>query len=63
MMFEKYITIRRIMRVIRRWIIRAVKLNFSLGEIERWLEPQDVYTLHRHVAQKISAIALQRNKH
>ena len=52
MMFEKYVTIRRIMRVIRRWITRTVKLNFSRGEIERWLDPQDVYTLHRPLRRR-----------
>jgi len=28
-------------------LTRAVKPNFSRGEVVRWLESQDVYTLHR----------------
>jgi len=37
--------------------------NFSRGEVVRWLELQNAYTLHRPLYRKSSAIALQHNKH
>ena len=33
-------------------LIQAIKLNFSLGEVVRWLELQDAYTLHRSLRRK-----------
>ena len=42
-------------------LTRAVKPNFSREEV-RSLESQDAYVAPT-IAQKISAIALQRNKH
>ena len=47
-------------------LTRAVKPNFSQGEVVRWLESQDAYTLHRSLRRKFphfAEIALQRNKH
>ena len=33
-------------------LTRAVKPNFSRGEVVRWLESQDAYTLHRPLHRK-----------
>jgi len=33
-------------------LIRAVKPNFSRGEVVRWLESRDAYTLHRSLRRK-----------
>jgi len=37
-------------------LTRAAKSNFSRNEIVRWLESQDVYTLHRHSRRKFSRL-------
>ena len=33
-------------------LIRVVKPNFSRGEVMRWLESQNAYTLHRPMREK-----------
>ena len=37
-------------------LTRAVKLNFSRGEVVRWLETQNAYTLHRPLHRKFSRL-------